>query len=103
MAETRHTPTPWIATPSGPVMHGYSQPFAIGEHGKPNLVAGCFGDVAGGEETAEANAARIVLAVNSHEALVEALEACLDHCMNEWTSDDPRAVKARAALKDAAS
>jgi hypothetical protein len=54
-------------------MQGYSQPFAIGEHMKPNLIAGCFGDVRGGEEVAMANARLIAAAPDLLEALKEAL------------------------------
>lgn len=50
------TPGPIIACPSGPVMQGYSQPLAIAQQGTPNLVAGVFGDVKGGQSVAEANA-----------------------------------------------
>lgn len=52
----------------------YTQPFIIVEHHRPtNLIAGIFGDVAGGDETAKANAAHIVKCVNNYEALVNLL------------------------------
>lgn len=59
---SKHTQGPWLFSPSGAVMQGYSQPFAVAEAGKPNLIAGCFGDVSGGMETAEANARLIAAA-----------------------------------------
>lgn len=71
-----HTPTPWLFTPSGSTMRDdYCQPFAVAETGKPNLICGCFGDVAGGREVAEANAAFIVEAVNSYEQSRQTIEA----------------------------
>lgn len=71
----RHTPTPWGCGPSGSVMREkYTQPFCIYESAKPNLICGCFGDVAGGADTARANAAFIVRAVNSHDGLMSALK-----------------------------
>lgn len=61
---------------TGPQMtNKYSQPFAICERGKPNLIGGLFGDVKGGNATAEANAALIVQAVNEFEALCAVAEA----------------------------
>lgn len=78
MTQNAHIPTPWIFTPSGETMQGYSQPFAIAETDKYNLVAGIFGDVKGGVETAEANAAFIVRACNSHEELLEALKQLVE-------------------------
>lgn len=74
-----HTSTPWTFGPTGATMHSYSQPFAIAESGYANLVAGCFGDVRGGEDVAHANAAFIVRACNCHDDLVAALKAVTDH------------------------
>lgn len=44
-------------------------PIAIVQHGAPNIIAGVFRDVKGGEETAKSNAALIVKAVNEYDAL----------------------------------
>lgn len=61
--QTQHTPGPWRYLQAGPTMRDkYSQPFAIGQVGRVSLIAGCFGDVYGGEETAEANARLIMRA-----------------------------------------
>lgn len=60
--KTKHTPGPWWHGPSGPIMEGYSQPFAVAQRGTANLVAGVFGDVRGGKNTAEANARLIAAA-----------------------------------------
>lgn len=69
------TPRPWRYAGTGKTMsEGYSQPFAIAEATGLNLIAGCFGDVAGGEKTAELNAALIVRAVNAHEGNIAALK-----------------------------
>ncbi len=74
--ESKATARPWQCAPAGAQMEKYSQSFAIIEKGKPNLIAGLFADVNGGEETAKANAALIVRAVNSYEPLVAALNLC---------------------------
>lgn len=68
MAE--HTSTPWSYVPTGTVMHGYCQPFAIVQKRRSNMVAGCFGDVSGGPDVGEANAAHICNAVNAHDDLL---------------------------------
>jgi hypothetical protein len=73
-----HTPTPWGFYNTGEVMKGYCQPFAISQELSANMVAGIFGDVEGGEDTAKANAEFIVRACNSHYELLEALEIALD-------------------------
>lgn len=53
----QHTPGPWGVFPAGDTMkHTYSQPFAIGQVGQPNLIAGVFGDVRGGMVVADKNA-----------------------------------------------
>lgn len=67
------TPGPWVYTPAGRTMaDSYSQPFAIAQDEKPNLIAGCFGDVRGGVETAEANA-RLIAAAPDMLALLREL------------------------------
>lgn len=97
-----HTPTPWLDTRSGPTMRDrYSQPFAILQDGKPNLVAGCFGDVAGGEEVAEANAAFIVEAVNSYDrsrATIDALVGALHLVDALWTNNAGLGFEAEMSL-----
>lgn len=92
------TPGPWLISPTGPVMHGYSQPYAVACHPTLNLVCGCFGDIAGGEEQAHANAHLIAAA----PSLYEALEALLS--LNEYMGrgeDNPAFARARAALAKA--
>lgn len=74
MADSKHTPLPWRFAPAGGNMSkNYAQPFAIAQAGEANLIGGCFGDVRGGHDVAEANAAFIVRAVNAHDELVGAL------------------------------
>jgi hypothetical protein len=63
---------PWLHAPSGPVMKSYSQPFAIAQRHEQNLIAGCFGDVKGGEEFAHGNSRLIVAAVNAIGELAKA-------------------------------
>ena len=53
-------------------MRGYSQPYGVTQVGHANMVAGVFGDVRGGEATAEANARLIAAAPELAEALSEA-------------------------------
>ena len=59
---SQHTPGPWVKAPTGPVMHGYSQPIAIAQQGAANMVAGVFDDVSGGRDVADANASLIAAA-----------------------------------------
>lgn len=74
---TKFTPGPWLFEKVGPVMRSYSQPFGIigwlpQEDGKPKkaiLVAGCFGDIPGGEAEATANARLIAKAPEMAELL----------------------------------
>ena len=72
-----HTPGPWMSTQSGPVMRGYTQPFAVGQYGMANLIAGVFGDVAGGIDTAQANARLIAAAPTMLEALIAVRDAAI--------------------------
>ena len=78
MTKSEFTPGPWIYSSTGPTMLGYSQPYAIAEKGKGNLIAGCFDDVQGGIDTALANA-RLISAAPE---LLAALEACLPSTMD---------------------
>lgn len=98
-----HTQIPWKNATTGPTMHGYRQPIGIAQKGTANLVAGIFEDVNGGLDTAKANAALIVRAVNSHEALVKALVRCcasLEELSEHCESYHVEAIEeARAALK----
>ena len=65
-----HTSGPWGWSVTGEKMaDGYSQPFGVYEVGKANLVAGCFGDVAGGIEVAKANARLIAAAPEMRECI----------------------------------
>lgn len=97
MTALRHTPGPWLSTSTGEVMRGYSQPFAISQSGQPNLVAGVFGDVEGGEEVAKANARLITAAPDLLEALADALKYAEfeGHAFRPWHD------KARAAIAKA--
>lgn len=52
----KYTESPWSYSKTGERMQSYEQPFAVFQTGKPNLIAGVFGDTLGGEITAEANA-----------------------------------------------
>lgn len=63
-----HTATPWRYSLGGANLRSYSQSHGIVGETTQNgaqMIAGCFCDVRGGEEQAEANAALIVAAVNA--------------------------------------
>ena len=66
----------WIASPSGTVLRGYSQSWAIadlsGNDCSANLIAGVFSDGRGGEEAAERHARLIAAAPEMLEALKSA-------------------------------
>ncbi len=90
-----HTTGPWMHTATGSVMSGkYSQPFGVVEAGKPNLICGCFGDVAGGRGVAEANA-RLMAAAPDLLALAQAVAD------NFYGQTAPLGVMARAAIAKA--
>jgi len=75
-SDAQHTRGPWSCGPSGWQMaDNYSQPFNVYQSGVPNLIAGCFGDVRGGPEVAEANARLIAAAPDLLAALKEAKKA----------------------------
>lgn len=79
----------------------YSQGYAIHSMGTNihQIVAGCFSDVVGGDNQARANAAFIVRAVNSHAALVSALESIVSGDPHGGTYSGSQCVDiARAAL-----
>lgn len=70
--ETKQTKLPErIKTgPSGPIMRGYSQPFAVVDDiYQTNLLAGIFGDMVGGEAAAKEFAAELVKRWNRHDEL----------------------------------
>ena len=94
-----HTPGPWIHAHSGPVMQGYSQPFAIAQKGERNLVAGVFGDVKGGVDVTEANARLIAAAPE----LLEALKTVVDGVVMIFPSivNSSPIIAARAAIAKA--
>jgi hypothetical protein len=69
---TAFTPGPWQFAPThGNMRDKYIQPFGVCEASKENLICGCFGDVAGGEDVAEANARLIAAAPDLLAALQE--------------------------------
>lgn len=74
--QDKATPRPWSFAPAGSNMRdNYNQSFAIAQWPVRNLIAGLFDDVQGGTETAKANAALIVRAVNEYDALCSVAEA----------------------------
>lgn len=107
MSESKFTPGPWrMNGPTGPTMQSYSQPFCIAGTGEfaYTLIAGCFGDIKGGTEIAEANARLIAAAPDLLEALehiVNAVAICTDDHGNLTAeicqADDFRAARAAIA------
>ena len=84
---TEHTPTPWGCGVAGRNMQEkYAQSRAVYQQGAANLVAGCFGDVRGGEAVAKANSEFIVRAVNAHNDLLAACKAAIS-----WVGGDDAA------------
>lgn len=71
--KAKPTEGPWMCVTAGSVMAGYSQGYAIVQNGKPNLIAGVFSDVAGGDDVAKANGEHIAMCVNAHDELVAEL------------------------------
>ena len=70
MTEPKFTKGPWVTVTTGPRMkEEYTQPFAVVEHGSSNLICGCFGDVQGGYDVADANARLISASPDLYEAL----------------------------------
>ncbi len=60
---SKFTNGPWRYSPAGRNMRdNYSQSFAVAQDGEPNLIAGCFIDVRGGDDVARANARLIAAA-----------------------------------------
>jgi hypothetical protein len=105
------TPLPWGACSTGKNMReNYSQPRGVRAEdngSSATLVAGCFGDTAGGEPAAEANAAYIVHAANNFpkaQALADALWNTVSLARIKWGNLDPDANKvlesALSALAD---
>ncbi len=93
-ADAKHTPGPWASGIAGQRMtDDYTQPFAVYEANKPNLVAGCFGDVDGGSAVAQANSRLIAAAPDLLEALTDLLGA--------YEGADRFSMAARAALAKA--
>lgn len=93
--ENKHTPAPWMLGTTGDRMKGYGQTFAISEFNKPNLIAGIFGDVRGGDETAEANARLIAAAPE----LLEALETLVDPISGNFWVEYQSVIKAKDRKK----
>lgn len=102
MAQSKHTPGPWSFTAAGRVMSDrYSQPFGVVEAGKKNLICGCFGDVAGGETTAEANARLIAAAPELLEQLRIVTDDLEKVLRARGFRDDPKVLAARAIIAKA--
>lgn len=79
---SKHTPGPWISASTGSQMKSYSQPFGVIRLNSRQLVAGCFGDVEGGEDQAKANARLIALAP---ELLGHLKKVIANHSANSQT------------------
>mgnify|MGYP003443070103 CR=1 FL=1 len=100
MSESKHTPGQVITTISGPVMAGYLQGHAIGSLEHNTLIAGVFSDVRGGPEVAAANAARLALCWNTHDALAFHLLAASNYI--DTLGGDSQKYRAALALVEGA-
>ncbi len=95
-----HTPGPWRTFDGDSVVN------ILGPNGQPIAATTSKSYYERHDATDRANAARIVLAVNSHDALVEALKAAHDCLGTGGCTERARVAtrkQIRAALKDAAS
>jgi hypothetical protein len=92
---TEHTPTPWIFNE----YEKWSDFTVWGDNGKIAVVTE-LGDYLTYEQNC-ANARHIVRAVNAHDDLVAALEACLVRLDAHDSQSAPEALQARAALAKA--
>lgn len=96
MTTAQHTPGPWAAAPTGEIMRGYSQPYCVAELGSTDLIAGCFGDIKGGEEVAKANARLIAAAPDMLDEL-EAARKMIIALALDLSAAAPEAINVRIA------
>lgn len=105
MTEPKFTKGPWVNVTTGPRMkEEYTQPFAVVEHGSSNLICGCFGDVQGGYDVADANARLISAAPDLYEVLKDIVPRFAAACRLSGSDQefiDIAVEKARAALAKA--
>lgn len=96
----KHTPGPWSWAQIGGAWDVMGKPtWPCRYNGKDGRWRVATLDDMLDQHPAEVEAnARLIAAAPE---LAEALQDCLDYCMRDWTSDDPRAVAARAALAKA--
>lgn len=98
MTQTKHTPTPWYSNDDYADIRDHRANLIMR---KPSTKTSIYADI----ETAKANAAFIVKAVNSHEALVVALQACMERICEvdkEYEAEhSPAFLKGVEALKQA--
>ncbi len=77
MSDAKHTPTPWVFIPMNEYV--YDAAFKYRIEGEDGFSPCCiYADGTKNKGTTEANAAFIVRACNSHDALVDALKKATD-------------------------
>lgn len=91
-----HTPTPWVAKENGGDDTNPAKMFIV--DGSGNTIAAC--DYANDDATSEANAAHIVLCVNSHDRLLESAKQLFDLARIKWGNLDPDANKIFKSAED---
>lgn len=103
-----HSPLPWSVDPHNNILASYDTDAINPDDGKPGdcpVVAKIPGMFGASSDTAQANAAFIVRAVNSHDALVSALKEMVlfarQHEKLGHVKLDPRIQMAEATLAQA--
>jgi hypothetical protein len=90
---SEHTPLPWVIDSEGKTSKIWENcAFLVHEISAPNSKTSHWVAYTQTDKEGDANTALIVTAVNSHDALVEALKEFVDHFGDPFK-------KARAALK----
>lgn len=88
MATTiQHSPLPWFTQDGG--LNVFSPRSATNQRVPAVARCGNTHGIGDAGETDKANAAMIVKAVNNHQALVDALDACAEYILETLDADDP--------------
>lgn len=83
--QTQHSPLPWYLDGA----HVYSPRSETNLRQPPVAICNNTHGLGEAGETDRANAQYIVKAVNNHQALVDALDACAEYILETLDADDP--------------